>query len=114
MRFVLAILCVTCLSSAAFGGNGDYYDETKACSVCRSPADVAVAKLARQRPSRPAAAVVVLPQTPYSGQQPYLVVPLQEAAPVVVRQHYWTPIRDLLFGRWRVRYLPVIPQSDSQ
>jgi len=39
-----------------------------------------------------------------------LVVPgvaLQPVQPVIVRRPYWTPVRDILFGRHRVRYVPI-------
>ncbi len=53
----------------------------------------------------------VVPAPPAVVIQPRPVVvypqPVVPVAPVVYRRHYWTPLRDLLFGRYRVGYAPI-------
>lgn len=65
----------------------------------------------------PAAPVIV--QAPMVAVPPVVVapafVPVVPAVPVVPgvavfhRRHYWTPVRDIFFGRWRGTFIPTVP-----
>jgi len=53
--------------------------------------------------------VVYVDVPPVVSAPVVMVEPAIPVTPYVVRRHYWTPVRDFFWGRWRLRYVPTVP-----
>jgi len=102
MRWIIVFALAAILTATAHAA------ESPGVSVQAPGVSVQVAPvapvIATPAPVIAAPAPVYLPATVYVPRVQWV-----PATPVIERRVYPTPLRDFLFGRWGVRYVPVQP-----